>query len=87
MAGVTKISAICRDREYSDTRLVGKNRMKLGSYRRRLRPSRFERKARTVGIVVAVILLGLSAAEMATVTKRSRSVQKQSALPLTEHQP
>jgi hypothetical protein len=50
--------------------------MKMPVYRPRSRPSRFERLARKVAIVLAAILLGFTAIEVAVVSKRTASVPK-----------
>jgi hypothetical protein len=50
--------------------------MKQSLYHPSSRPSRFERQARTVAIAVAVVLLGLTAIEMAVVIKREASIHK-----------
>jgi hypothetical protein len=50
--------------------------MKMPVYRPRSSPSRFERQARKLAIVLAVILLGFTAVEIAMVSKRAASIQK-----------
>jgi len=59
----------------------------MAYYRSGLRRSRFEKHARTVGIVVATILLGLTAVEMATMSRRNAAIQKQGVIPPAERQP
>jgi hypothetical protein len=50
--------------------------MKPSRYRPTTQPSRLERQARRVAIAVAVALLGITAIEMAVVTKRHATIQK-----------
>jgi len=55
--------------------------MNIALRRSRKGPSRFERHARTVGIVVAALLLGLTVVEMAATTIRGGSIHKLPGVP------
>jgi hypothetical protein len=50
--------------------------MNIARYHSGPRPSKFERHARTAGIVAAILFLGLTIVEVATTVKRNGSVQK-----------
>jgi hypothetical protein len=60
--------------------------MNIAHHHSRRRISRFERQARIVGIVVAMLLLGMTAIEMASMSQRGRTVQKPASLPSLEGQ-